>query len=47
MREVEWDTLKWIDWYNNRPLLDPIGYIPPAEIEEAFYANLKSFDMVA
>ena len=47
MREVEWDTLKWIDWYNNRRLLDPIGYIPPAEIEEAFYANLKSFDMVA
>jgi len=31
MRDVEWETLKWIDWYNNRRLLAPIGYIPPAE----------------
>ena len=29
MREVEWETLKWVDWYNNRRLLGPIGYIPP------------------
>ena len=29
MREVEWETLKWIDWYDNRRLLGPIGYIPP------------------
>ena len=31
MREVEWETLKWVGWYNNRRLLGPIGYIPPAE----------------
>ncbi|HRK42729.1 MAG TPA: IS3 family transposase [Gemmobacter sp.] len=47
IREVEWETLKWLDWYNNRRLLGPIGYIPPAEAEEAFYANLNSLDMVA
>lgn len=47
MREVEWETLKWVDWYNNRRLLGPIGYIPPAEAEEAFHANLNSLDMVA
>ena len=47
MREVEWETLKWVDWYNNRRLLGPIGYIPPAEAEEAFYENLNSLDMVA
>ena len=47
MRQVEWETLKWIDWYNNRRLLGPIGYIPPAEAEEAFYANLNKLDMVA
>ncbi len=47
MREVEWETLKWVDWYNNRRLLGPIGYIPPAEAEEAVYANLNSLDMVA
>ena len=47
MREVEWETLKWVDWYNNRRLLGSIGYIPPAEAEEAFYANLNTLDMVA
>ena len=47
MREVEWETLKWVDWYNNRRLLCPIGYIPPTEAEEAFHANLNTLDMVA
>ena len=47
MRDVEWETLKWVDWYNNRRLLGPIGYIPPAEAEEAFYANLNTLDRVA
>ena len=47
VREVEWETLKWVDWYNNRRLLGPIGYIPPTEAEEAFYANLNTLDMVA
>jgi len=47
MREVEWETLKWVDWYNNRRLLGTIGYIPPAEAEEALYANLNSLDKVA
>ena len=47
IREVEWEMLKWVDWYNNRRLLGPIGYITPAEAEEAFYANLNTLDMVA
>ena len=47
MREVEWETLGWVDWYNNRRLLEPIGYITPAEAEEAFYANLNALDKVA
>ena len=47
MREVEWETLKWVDWYNNRRLFGPIGYITPAEAEEAFYANLNTLDKVA
>ncbi|MEQ1713870.1 MAG: IS3 family transposase [Hyphomicrobium sp.] len=29
--EVEWATLTWVDWFNNRRLLEPIGNIPPAE----------------
>jgi len=47
MDEVELETLKWVDWFNNRRLLEPIGNIPPAEAEEAFYANLNTRDMVA
>ena len=55
MEDVEMETLKWVDkavsWktalLNNRRLLEPIGNIPPAEAEEAFYANLNRFDMVA
>ena len=47
MEEVELETLKWVDWFNNRRLLEPIGNIPPAEAEEAFYASLNTLDMVA
>lgn len=35
--DVEWATLKWVDWFNNRRLLEPIGDIPPAEKETAYY----------
>ena len=45
--EVELETLKWVDGFNLRRLLEPIGNIPPAEAEEAFYANLNTLDMVA
>ena len=44
---VEWQTLKWADWFNNRRLLEPIGYITPKEAEENYYANLNTFDKVA
>ena len=38
--EVEWATLAWVDWFNNRRLLEPIGNIPPAEAEQAYYSQL-------
>lgn len=44
---VEWETLKWVDWFNNRRLLQPIGNIPPAEAEEKFYEQQNEFDKVA
>lgn len=44
---VEWQTLKWVDWFNNRRLLEPIGYITPKEAEENYYANIDAFDKVA
>jgi putative transposase len=37
---VEFATLEWVDWFNNRRLLAPIGNIPPAEAEAAFYPQL-------
>jgi transposase InsO family protein len=35
--EVEYGTLEWVDWFNNRRLLEPIGDIPPAEYEATYY----------
>ena len=34
---VEYATLEWVDWFNNRRLLEPIGNIPPAEYEKMYY----------
>jgi transposase InsO family protein len=34
---VEYATLEWVDWFNNRRLLEPIGDVPPAEFELAYY----------
>jgi hypothetical protein len=36
----EFATLKWVGWFNNRRLLEPIGNIPPAEAEDCYYAIL-------
>ena len=47
MASVEWETLKWVDWFNNRRLLEPIGYIPPVEAEGRYYAQFDTLDMVA
>src|SRR3954454_17268715 len=38
---VEFATLGWVDWFNNRRLLEPIGNIPPAEAEATYYAQLE------
>ncbi|MDP5305765.1 integrase core domain-containing protein [Paracoccus spongiarum] len=43
---VEWETLKWADWYNNTRLHSAIGYITPDE-EEAFYASLNAAEKAA
>lgn len=44
---VEYATLEWVDWFNNRRLLEPIGSIPPAEAEANFYAALERSEMAA
>jgi putative transposase len=44
---VEFATLEWVDWFNNRRLLEPIGNIPPAEAEERYYAMMEQSAMAA
>ena len=44
---VEFATLEWVDWFNHRRLLEPIGNIPPAEAEDRYYAMLEQPDMAA
>jgi putative transposase len=39
--------VEWVDWFNNRRLLEPIGNIPPAEAEARFYAQSRELAMVA
>ena len=47
LEAVEFATLEWVDWFNNRRLLEPIGNIPPAEAEERYYAMLEQPAMAA
>ena len=44
---VEYATLEWVDWFNNRRLFEPIGNIPPAEAEANFHAALETEPMAA
>ena len=44
---VEFATLTWVDWFNHRRLLQPIGNIPPAEAEDRYYAMLQEQKLAA
>lgn len=44
---VELATLEWVNWFNNRRLLEPIGNIPPAEYEQAYYDEVEASATVA
>lgn len=47
LEAVEFATLEWVDWFNNRRLLEPIGNIPPAEAEARFYELLEEEPLAA
>lgn len=47
MEAVEYATLEWVVWFNNRRLLEPIGNIPPAEAEARYYALINDRPMAA
>jgi len=44
---VEYATLEWVDWFNHRRLLEPIGDVPPAELEQAYYRQMEESAMAA
>jgi putative transposase len=45
--QVEFATLEWVDWFNNKRLLEPIGNIPPAEAEARYYAQSEELAIAA
>ncbi|MBU1451116.1 MAG: IS3 family transposase [Proteobacteria bacterium] len=47
LEDVEFATLEWVDWFNNRRLLKPIGNIPSVELEMAYYQSQETPAMVA
>ena len=47
LEAVEFATLEWVDWFNHRRLLEGIGYVPPAELEETYYQQCQESAMVA
>jgi transposase InsO family protein len=47
IEDVEYATLEWVDWFNNRRLLSSIGDVPPAELEMAYYRQQRESAKVA
>ena len=47
LEAVEYATLEWVHWFNNVRLFEPIGSIPPAELEKAYYTDLHSLPVAA
>lgn len=45
--QVEWETLKWVDWYNTERLHSAIGYVTPRDAEENFHENLSAAENAA
>jgi putative transposase len=45
--QVEYAVLEWVDWFNNRRLLEPLDYVPPVEYEAAFYKSQAAQSAVA
>jgi transposase InsO family protein len=41
LEAVEFATLRWVDWFNHRRLLGPIGFVPPAEFEASYYQQVS------
>ena len=46
-QDVEYATLTWVNWFNNHRLYQPIGNIPPAELEAHYYARIATLKLAA
>ena len=47
LEAVEFATLEWVDWFNHRRLLEPIGHVPPAEAETAYHEKMDDMSAAA
>jgi transposase InsO family protein len=47
LEQVEFATLEWVHWFNHRRLLEPIGNLPPAELEARYYQSTNELAMAA
>ena len=47
IEDVEFATASWVEWFNNRRLLGPIGHVPPAEFEAVYYQDTKTVGRLA
>ncbi|MDE0874932.1 MAG: IS3 family transposase [Acidimicrobiales bacterium] len=47
IESVEFATLEWVDWFNNRRLMEPIGNVPPAELETEYYEQITGSALAA
>ena len=47
LKAVEFATLEWVEWLNNRRLLEAIGNVPPAEAEERYHKQIETLAMAA
>ena len=47
LEAVKYATLEWVEWFNYRRLLEPIGNVPPAEAEAAYYEQKETLSVAA
>jgi transposase InsO family protein len=47
LEAVEYATLEWVDWFNHRRLLEPIGNVPPVELELAYHRQQSESALAA
>ena len=47
LEDIEFATMEWVDWFNHRRLLEPLGDVPPAEFEARYHQQLEGLAAAA